>query len=466
MADLKRELSRFDMTMIAIGSTIGSGIFLTPALIAHALPSPSWIVGIWIVGGVMALTGALTFAELGGMMPGAGGVYVYLNEAYGPLAGFLYGWAYFLVCNTGGIAALSLAFATYLGHFMTLSPGGIRLAAIAGLLVVTVINIRGVKIGGVFSDVFTIMKLAGIAFLIVAGIGWGTNRSFDFSTPLDLHGSTLGGALATAMVGALWSYGGWQHASYAAGEARDPRRTIPFAMVAGATVVVVVYVLTNLSYMLTLPVDAIGSSGRLASDAMERIMGPAGAGVIAAAIFISTFGTTGIYTLTAPRIYFAMARDGLFFQRVAAVHPRYHTPALAIAVQTIWAVTLILFWGTFESLISYVVFTDWIFFALAAAGVFILRARRPEAERPYRTLGYPVTPLVFVAISVWFVGNTLVNRLGEALAGLGFLAAGVPVFLYWRKRKGARRGDSEEQVIEEPETRQGGADGGSGPARL
>ena len=434
MTGLKRELSRFDMTMIAIGSTIGSGIFLTPSLIAHALPSPGWIIGIWLVGGVMALTGALTFAELGGMMPGAGGVYVYLNEAYGPLAGFLYGWAYFLVCNTGGIAALSLAFATYLGHFVALSPGGIRTAAIAGLLLVTALNIRGVKIAGIFSDIFTILKLAGIAFLIVAGIGWGTNRTFDFAAPLDLHGSSLGGALAAAMVGALWSYGGWQHASYAAGEARDPRRTVPFAMVTGAIVVVLVYVLANLSYMLMLPVDAIGASGRLASDAMQKVMGPAGAGVIAAAIFISTFGTTGIYTLTAPRIYFAMARDGLFFRRAAAVHPRYRTPALAIMVQTAWAATLILFWGTFESLISYVVFTDWIFFALAAAGVFILRRKRPDAERPYRTAGYPVTPLVFVGISVWFVGNTLVNRPEEALAGLAFLALGVPVFLYWRRR--------------------------------
>jgi len=422
------------MTMIAIGSTIGSGIFLTPALIARALPSPSWIIGIWFVGGVMALTGALSFAELGGMMPGAGGVYVYLNEAYGPLAGFLYGWAYFLVCNTGGIAALSLAFATYLGHFVSLSGGGIRAAAIAGLLAVTALNIRGVKIAGVFSDVFTLLKLSGIAFLIVAGVGWGMNRRFDFAAPLDLHGSSLGGALSAAMVGALWSYGGWQHASYAAGEARDPRRTIPFAMVTGAIVVVVVYVLTNLSYMLTLPVEAIGASGRLASDAMQTIMGPAGGGVIAAAIFISTFGTTGIYTLTAPRIYFAMARDGLFFRSISAVHPRFHTPARAIMVQTIWAVILILFWGTFESLISYVVFTDWIFMSMAAAGVIILRRRRPDAERPYRTLGYPLTPLIFVSISVWFVGNTLVNRPAEALAGLAFLAMGVPVFLFWRKR--------------------------------
>jgi APA family basic amino acid/polyamine antiporter len=445
MAELKRDLSRFDMTMIAIGSTIGSGIFLTPALVAHTLPSPSWIIGIWLVGGVMALTGALTFAELAGMMPGAGGVYVYLNEAYGPLAGFLYGWAYFLVCNTGGIAALSLAFATYLGHFIPLSPAGLRITAITGLLLVTALNVRGVKIAGMFSDVFTLLKLSGIGFLIVAGIGWGTNRQIDFSAPLDLKGGTLGGALSVAMVGVLWSYGGWQHASYAAGEARNPRRTIRFAMVTGAVVVVAVYVLTNLSYMLLLPVGAIGASPRLASDAMQTIMGPAGGGLIAAVIFISTFGTTGIYTLTAPRIYFAMARDGLFFGKVAEIHPRFHTPAFAIMIQSAWAILLILFWGTFESLISYVVFTDWIFFALAATGVFVLRRKRPSAERPYRTLGYPLTPLVFIIISIWFVGNTLMNRLGEAWAGIAFLVLGVPVFLFWNRKPGSPEEDQKSQ---------------------
>jgi len=445
MAELKRELSRFDMTMIAIGSTIGSGIFLTPALIAHTLPSPSWIIGIWLVGGVMALTGALTFAELAGMMPGAGGVYVYLNEAYGPLAGFLYGWAYFLVCNTGGIAALSLAFATYLGHFIPLSPAGLRITAITGLLIVTALNVRGVKIAGMFSDVFTLLKLSGIGFLIVAGIGWGTNRHIDFSAPLDLKGGTPVGALSVAMVGVLWSYGGWQHASYAAGEARDPRRTIPFAMVTGAIIVVLVYVLTNLSYMFLLPVGAIGASPRLASDAMQTIMGSAGGGLIAAVIFISTFGTTGIYTLTAPRIYFAMARDGLFFGKVAEIHARFHTPAFAIMIQTAWAIILILFWGTFESLISYVVFTDWIFFALAATGVFILRKKRPSAERPYRTLGYPLTPLVFIIISIWFVGNTLLNRPQEAWAGIAFLALGVPVFLFWNRKPGPPGRDQRSQ---------------------
>lgn len=442
MSELRRALTLFDMTMIAIGSTIGSGIFLTPAIIAHTLPSPAWILGVWLVGGLLALAGALTLAELAGMMPGAGGVYVYLCEAYGGIAGFLYGWAYFLVVNTGGIAALSLAFATYLAYFIPLSGAGLKSAAVAGLLLVTVLNVRGVKIGGIFSDIFTILKLGGIALLIVAGIAWGSNRHIDLGAPLVLSGGTITGALSAAMVGVLWSYGGWQHASYAAGEAKDPRRTVPLAMVTGAAVVLVVYLLSNVAYMFLLPLGAIGSSARLASDALQTVLGGAGAGLIAAAIFISTFGTAGIYTLTAPRIYYAMASDGVFFSRVAKLHPRYHTPALAIALQTSWAVVLVLFWGTFENLISYVVFTDWIFFALAGGAVFLLRRRKPNAQRPYRTFAYPLTPLFFVSVSVWFVFNTLINRPDEAWAGIGFLALGVPVFYFWRRFPTVPRGNA------------------------
>jgi basic amino acid/polyamine antiporter, APA family len=435
MTELKRALGRFDLTMIAVGSTIGSGIFLTPALVAHALPSLPWIVGIWFVGGLMALAGALTFAELGGMMPGAGGVYAYLCEAYGPLAGFLYGWAYFFVATGGGIAALSIAFATYLGYFFPMDAGGIRIAALAGLLLVTLLNVRGVKLGGLFSDVFTILKLGGILFLITVGLGWGTQSLWGASTvtssasPVDLRSM-----LALAMVGVLWSYGGWQHASFAAAEAKDPRRSVPFAMITGSVIVVAVYLLVNAALLLLLPVSEIAASGRVAADAMESVLGPAGGRIIAAAIFVSTFGTAGIYTLTAPRIYFAMARDGVFFRKVAEVHPRYGTPALAIILQSCWAALCILFWGTFENLISYVVFTDWIFFALAAAAVFVLRKRRPDAERPYRTLGYPLTPIFFIAISVWFVLNTLILKPGEAWAGIAFLALGVPVFYFWKRR--------------------------------
>jgi APA family basic amino acid/polyamine antiporter len=432
MPELKQKLNTFDLTMIAIGGTIGSGIFLTPSSIAEALPSPFWILLVWGIGGLMALSGALTFAELGARMPGAGGVYVYLREAYGGLTGFLYGWAYFLVVNTGGIAALSVAFATYFGYFVPLSPVGLKLVAIVGIVIVTIINVLGVKAGGVFSDVFTLLKLAGIIGLIVVGLGWGTSATSDFSAPLGSLPNGLTSALAVAMVGVLWSYGGWQHASFLAGEARNAQRTVPLAMILGALAVTVIYLLTNLAYLFLLSPQQIGNSPRVAADAIGVIFGSLGASLIALAIFISTYGTAGIYTLSAPRIYYAMATNGVFFRKAAEVHPKYHTPVSAILLQSAWAIVLILFWGTFENLISYVVFTDWIFFALAATGVFIFRRRSGAGS--YKTLGYPLTPLFFIATAVWFIVNTLIEKPAQAWAGLGFLALGVPVYYFWKKR--------------------------------
>jgi APA family basic amino acid/polyamine antiporter len=434
MPQLKRALTKFDLTMIAIGGTIGSGIFLTPSLIARSLESPLLILGVWLVGGLMALAGSLTFAELGGMMPGAGGVYVYLSRTYGKLFGFLYGWAYLLVVNTGGIAALSIAFATYLGFFVPIGATGIKVVAIGGLLFLTILNVAGVKAGGIFSDVFTILKLAGIAGIIIVGFVGGSSSATDFSLLPHMSGTHLLSALAVAMVGVLWSYGGWQHASYTAGEAKNPERSVPFAMVVGALTVALMYSVINVAYMLLLSPATMGASSRVAADAVGSVFGVVGSSAIALAIFISTFGTAGIYTLTAPRIYYAMAADGIFFRRIAAVHPKYSTPANAILLQSAWAIALILFWGTFENLISYVVFTDWIFFGLAGAGVLVLRRRLPHADRPYKTLGYPFTPLFFVLLAAWFVANTLIEKPEQAWAGMIFLALGVPVYYYWSRK--------------------------------
>jgi APA family basic amino acid/polyamine antiporter len=380
---------------------------------------------------MMALAGSLTFAELGGMMPGAGGVYVYLSRTYGRLFGFLFGWSYLLVVNTGGIAALSIAFATYLGFFISLGATGIKVVAILGLVLLTIVNVLGVKIGGLFSDVFTILKLIGIAGVIIIGMIWGSSTTTDFGAAASAHPLGLVSALAAAMVGVLWSYGGWQHASFTAGEAKDPERSVPFAMVIGALTVACIYITINIAYMLLLSPAAIGSSPRVAADAVGTVFGPSGGSLIALTIFISTFGTAGIYTLTAPRIYYAMAADRVFFQQIAIIHPRFNTPANAILLQSAWAIILILFWGTFENLISYVVFTDWIFFGLAAACVLILRRRLPDATRPYRTPGYPITPLFFVLMAAWFVVNTLVEKPEQAWAGIIFLALGVPVYYYW-----------------------------------
>ncbi|MDZ7318956.1 MAG: amino acid permease [candidate division KSB1 bacterium] len=432
---LKRSLNLFDLTMIATGSVIGSGIFLTPSLIASKLPSPFWMLSIWILGGVMALTGALTFAELGAMMPHAGGVYVYLSETYGQWVGFLYGWSYFLVTNTGGIAALGIAFATYLGYFIELSPTEVKAVAIGGIAFLTILNVRGVKVGAIFSDLFTLLKLIGICGLIVVGLAWKSSSGINFSA-FGPTSPTFGiSALAVAMVGVIWSCGGWQHASFTAGEAKTPQRDVPLSMILGALIVMVIYVLTNIAYLRLLTPAQMAAAPRVASAAMEMVLGPVGGSLIALVIFISTFGTAGIYTMTAPRIYFAMARDKIFFQRVADIHPRYRTPAVAIVLQSLWAVVLILFWGTFENLISYVVFTDAIFFALTALAVFILRWRCPDVVRPYRTFGYPITPIFFIALEVWFVVTIIFEKPAQSLAGIGFLLLGIPVYFSWRRKQ-------------------------------
>jgi basic amino acid/polyamine antiporter, APA family len=434
MPQLKQNLTFFDLSMIAIGSVIGSGIFLTPSLIAKSLPSPMWILFVWILGGVLALTGALTYAELSSMMPEAGGIYVYLSKTYGGLFGFLYGWVYFLVVNTGAIAALSIAFSTYLGYFIPLTPFMTKIAAIIGIIFLTFINVRGVKSGAIFSDLFTVLKIIGIFGLIIIGLGFGGSGTSNFSAPLGDLPNGLSGALAVAMVGVIWSCGGWQHATYTAGEAKNPKRDVALAMIIGAITITIIYVLTNVAYLFLLSPMEIAGSSRVAADAVETVLGPVAGSLIALAIFISTFGTAGIYTLTAPRIYFAMAKDKVFFRKVAEIHPKFHTPAFAIIFQSIWAILLILFWGTFENLISYVVFTDAIFFGLAAAAVFVLRKKMPDTKRPYKTLGYPVTPIIFIAIEVWFVLTIVSEKPIQSLAGLGFMLLGVPVYYLWKRK--------------------------------
>ncbi len=435
MAEFKRSLTLFDMTMIAIGGTIGSGIFLTPSSIAQAISAPWLIMAVWVVGGMITLAGALTFSEASAMMPRAGGQYAFLTRAYGDLVGFLFGWAYFLVVNAGGLGALSVAFATYLGFFVPLGVAGTKIAAVTGLLLLTLVNILGVRAGAIFSDVFTILKIAGIMGLVAVGFALGSPHTTDFSMSIGQTGTGgLWGPLALAMVGVLWSYGGWQHATYATAEVIDPQRTLPRAMTLAALAVTAIYVSSNVAYLWLLTPAQIAASPRVAADAIGGVLGGVGGSLISIAIFISTFGVVGIYTLTAPRIYYAMAADGLFFRKVAEIHPRFHTPAFSIALQSLWAAVLILFWGTFENLISYVVFTDWIFFALGGASVIVLRRRMPGADRPFRVPGYPLVPLFFVATSVWFVAMTLWQKPEEAWAGILFLGMGVPVYYYWKRK--------------------------------
>ncbi|MGD9347240.1 MAG: amino acid permease [Candidatus Aminicenantes bacterium] len=435
MAELKKDIRLYGLTMVAIGSCIGSGIFLTPSQIAHYLPSPLWILLVWALGGIITVTGALTFAELGSMFPQAGGVYVYLKEAYGELFGFLYGWAYLLVINSGAIAALSIACAYYLAFIFPLDETGIKITAIIALIVVTIVNILRVRVAEVFTNVFTGLKLLGIVLVVVIGIFWGKAGPDLFHAHNSASTGSLLSAFGLALIGVLWSYGGWQHASYVAGEARDAKRTIPRAMILGALVVAAVYLLANVAYLFMLPIGTIAASNSLAAEAISTIL-PFGGVLIALLISISTFGTLGIYTLSAPRIYYAMSRDGLFFKKLAWVHPRFRTPVNAILVQSIWAVVLLLFWGTFEDLITYVVFTDWIFFGLTAFGIFILRRKRKDHPRPYKTLGYPLVPLIFISITFFFVLNSLLEKPLHAWGGLTLLILALPVFYTFKKRRG------------------------------
>ncbi|MGB6338338.1 MAG: amino acid permease [Candidatus Aminicenantaceae bacterium] len=434
MTELKKDLRLYGLTMVAIGSCIGSGIFLTPSQIAGYLPSPIWILLVWALGGVITLTGALTFAELGSMFPQAGGVYVYLKEAYGELFGFLYGWAYLLVITSGANAALSIACAYYLAFIFPLNDTGIKITAVVALIVVTAVNILRVRAAEVFANVFTGLKLLGVAAVIVIGILWGKARADLFHAETTASTGSLVAAFGLALIGVLWSYGGWQHATFVAGEARDAKQTIPRAMIIGALVVAGVYLLTNVAYLFMLPVDAIAASNSLAADAISTII-PFGGILIALLIAISTFGTLGIYTLSAPRIYYAMSRDGLFFKKLAWIHPRFRTPVYAILVQSAWAVVLLLFWGTFEDLITYVVFTDWIFFGLTAAGIFIFRRKLKDHPRPYKTLGYPVVPLIFITITFLFVLNSLIEKPLHAWAGLVLMILALPVFFTFKKRQ-------------------------------
>ena len=432
MPHLDRKLTLFGLTMIAVGSCIGSGIFVTPYEIVQAVPHHAFVLLVWAIGGIIALTGALTFAELGGMFPQAGGVYVFLKEAYGELAGFLYGWVILLVINTGALAALGIALAEYLSYFYPLDYWGKIVIAIVVIAGLTGINLVGVNTSQWFANIFTGLKLLAIFGVIIAGLVFFDPAKVQLNfNPIIGTPANLGSSLLLALIGVLWSFGGWHHASYLAGEAIEPQRTVPRAMVFGALIVTATYVLANLAYMLLLPLDAIANTTRVAGEAVGQVIFFGGK-LMAIAIAVSIFGTIGIYTMSAPRIYFAMAKDGIFFQGLSYVHPRFHTPSNAMLLQAGWAILLLLFWGTFSELITYVTFMDIVFMALAGLSVFVFRKKLPEAERPYRTWGYPVIPGIFVLISSAFVVNTLIQRPVQAIAGLIFLLLGIGAYYLFR----------------------------------
>jgi APA family basic amino acid/polyamine antiporter len=434
MTRLAKELTLYGLIMVAIGSCIGSGIFVTPSQIAGLIPSPALILLVWALGGIIALTGALTFGELGALFPQAGGIYVFLKEAYGGWLGFLYGWAYLIIITSGSIAVLALAFSYYLSYFIPMSESWKIATAISAIVILTTLNVLRAKFGEVFSNIFTGLKILGILIIIFAGL-FGGNSDLSF-TGISLSigsGSTFSG-FGVALTGVLFSYGGWQHASFLAAETKNPSRNVPVAMITGALVVTIIYLLVNIAYMMLLPVNEIITSDKIAAEAVSTVI-PWGGLLVAGIITISTIGTIGIYTLSAPRIYYAMASDGLFFKGIATVHPKFKTPLNAIILQSVWAIILLLFWGTVENLITYTVSVEWIFFTLAAAGIYIFRKKLKEKERPYKTFGYPVTPAIFILINTWFIVNIMINKPLHMAVGIIFLLIGVPVYLYFKKKQ-------------------------------
>ena len=390
---------------------------------------------VWLAGSGLALLGALTFGELGAMLPDAGGSYVYVREAFGTLPAFLLGWTLFLAINTGSTATLAVAFANYLAELVPLTPLTHRLARVAMIAAVTTVNIRGVRQAASLQNWSTALKVGAILVLAAAGFALGDGfRQPDtraFTTPLSVGSLSAAGV---ALLGVLWAYEGWQNVTNSAGEAADPQRTFARGIGLGTAALVAIYLTANAGYIAAVGASGVAATDRVAADTVRALFGTGAAKFVTLVILVSIFSAANGLALTGPRMYFAMARDGVFFRRLALVHPRFGTPALAVAASAAWAMLLALT-GGFEQLFTYVVFASWLFAALAAASVFVLRRRRPDAPRPFRVPGYPLTPVLFIAAAVAIVLNTVVARPVQALIGLGIVATGVPAYVTWTWRR-------------------------------
>lgn len=430
---LARVLGLRDLTLIVVGTVIGSGIFLVPGGVlqqagGHAGPA----LLVWVVGGVLSLLGALAYGELGAMNPSAGGLYVYLRDAFGPLTAFLYGWTFFLVIASGSAATLAVASASYLQSFVTLGPVGAKLASVLLLAIVAAINVRSTRRSADVQNWSTAVKVGALLLMSIVFVVSRRGAAVDTVTfwPDAFTPSILSG-MGLGMIGVLWAYEGWQYVTFSAGEAMNPQRTFPRAIVIGTASLIGIYLFANVGYLAALGTEGVARSNRVAAEAVGAVAGPGAAKLIAAAILVSIFSATNGLTITAPRVYYAMARDGVFFRRLSEVHPRYGTPAISILAGTAWAMVLAAS-GTFEQLLTYVVFVGWIFYALGAVCVFVLRRTQPDAERPFRVPGYPWTPLLFTIAATALVANTIVTQPGRAAVGIAVVLLGVPVYYVWR----------------------------------
>jgi APA family basic amino acid/polyamine antiporter len=429
-------LGLFSATMMVVGGIIGSGIFLNPAIVADRVGSAALTLVVWVLGGVVALIGALVFAELGARRPVAGGGYVYLRDAYGRLPAFLYAWTLLLVIATGAIAAVAVTFSSYAAALLGWSPGARVPLAIGAILLLSAINYVGVKPGAVTQNLLTLLKLGALAFLIIAGL---SAQGTSSGSGLPLAGDrNVVFTIGAALVPVLFAFGGWQQTNFVAEELIEPERNLPRALLAGVTIVVGVYLLANLAYVRTLGISGLAGSSAPAADAMSSLFGTPGRTLIAAGIAISTFGFLNLVILVSPRVYRARAGDGLFFPSLARLHPRFRTPTAAIIFQGAWAILLTLT-GRYADLLDYVVFGDWIFFGSTAATLFVFRSREQHglegSDLRFKMPGYPVAPVVFILAAMYVVTGSIISNPVNAIKGTALIALGIPVFLFWDHKK-------------------------------
>jgi basic amino acid/polyamine antiporter, APA family len=451
-AELSRDLGVSHAAAVVVGTIIGSGIFLVPAEMMQAVGSARLVYLAWLVGGLLSFFGALTYAELGAMKPQAGGEYVYVRDGYGPLAGFLYAWTWFVIAKPASIAGIAIGLVRILGTFPVFSffssnvissPVVItwgQLVAIAAAILISWLNYIGVKKAGEFQLVFTLLKIVIILAIVVVCFGGGSAAGGTWNHFAGTFTGAKGGiaGFMAALVAALWAYDGWNDLNMVAGEVKEPERNIPIALIAGVATVGVLYVLVNAAVQYVLPVDAIAASPRPASDAVALVMGRMGAGLVSAGMALSMLVTLNGTIMSGARVPFAVARDRYFFSALAEVHPRFHTPFVAIVVQAVLAILLLLLGGNFRQLFSLAIFAEWLFYMIAGSTIFVFRLREPQTPRPYRMWGYPFVPALFVITSTFLLYYTFTANLRNSVLGMIVILAGIPVFAYFSSRR--RRG--------------------------
>lgn len=436
MTTLARTLGLRDVILLIVGSVIGSGIFLVPgAILRQVGGSVALALLVWLAGGLLSLLGALTYGELAAMKPAAGGLYIYIRDCFGRLPAFLYGWTLFLVIASGSVAMLAVAFGTYLGEIVPIGSLAAKAVSVAMIAVVTAVNVRGTRLSADLQNWSTLTKVGAILAMsaVLLARGRGYTAAGAALWPASPGGSLLSG-FGLAMIAVLWAYEGWQFATYTAGETLEPQRNFPRAFLAGTTILIGVYLLANVAYLAALGPAGAARSDAIAAASIAAVWRPAVGKLVALAILISVFSAANSVQLTAPRVFYAMAADGLFFPQLARVHPRFRTPALAVVAGGVWS-ALLAWTGTFQQLFTYVIFVGWIFYGLAAASIFVYRRKVPAADRPYRVPGYPWTPALFILTAAALVANTIVATPRDTAAGLGIVLLGLPAYLIWRARR-------------------------------